>query len=426
MTIFLILFGGLLLFLFLGFPISVAIALATTTGFIYCGFPLAQMVQRMYASLNSFTILAIPFFMLAGALMESGGMSRRLVRFANSLVCWLYGGLAHVQVLASIFFSALSGSAPATTAAIGSTLLPEMHKKGYPPDFAAAVQAIAGTVGPITPPPIPMVVYGVMASVSIGKLFAAGMLPGVIYGLSFMIPIYFIAKKKKYGYTEKFSRAEAWLSFKDAIWAFFVPIIILGGIYSGIFTPTEAGAVAVVYGLLAGTLIYRELTPRKIFQVITQAAVTTSMVLLILSASSAFSWLMTSQGVATLVGGWFSAVATTPEMFYLLVILLLLFLGLFIETLACILIVCPVLLPIAAQLNIDLIHFGIIVCMTLCLGMATPPVGECLFIAAGIAGVKFEALLKHIWPLVIAAILVIFLVTYVPSVAMFIPNLLYQ
>ena len=424
MTISIILFGGLIAFLLLGFPISIAIALATLIGFIVSDVSIIQMVQKMYSAVNSFTILAIPFFMLAGSLMESGGMSRRLVRFANSLVCWLSGGLAHVQVLASCFFAALSGSAPATTAAIGGSLIPEMKKEGYPPEYAAAVQAVAGTVGPIIPPSIPMVVYGVFAGQSIGALFAAGVIPGLLYGLGMMIVIYFTSKKNNFGYKKKFEAKEVWISFKDAIFALFVPIIILGGIYSGKFTPTEAGVVAVVYGLFAGLFIYKEIDLKKIIHILKSAAVNTSMVLLILASSTAFSWLMTSQGVSALVGDWFAVVSSNQTIFLLLVLALLLFMGCFIETLAAMMIVCPILLPIALDLGIDPVHFGIVITMTLCLGMATPPVGECLYIAAGIAGVKFESILKYTIPLVISSIIVILFVTFIPEIAMFLPNLL--
>ena len=315
MIVTIILFGGLVLFLLLGFPIAIAIFLATLAGFLYCDVSLAQMVQRMFASVNSFTILAIPFFMLAGSLMETGGMSKRLVRFAHSLVCWLSGGLAHVQVLSSAFFAALSGSAPATTAAMGGILIPEMKQKEYPAEFAAAVQAVAGTVGPIIPPSIPMVVYGVFASESIGALFAAGIIPGILYCLGFSVLIYFMSKKHKYGSTEKFCPTEVWKSFKDAIWALLVPIIILGGIYSGIFTPTEAGAVAAVYGLGAGIFIYHELDIQSLKKCLAGAAVNTAMVMLIFASSSAFSWLMTSQGVAKLVGSWFAAVSSSSTVF---------------------------------------------------------------------------------------------------------------
>jgi len=420
-----ILFGLLVFNLAIGMPIAVAIGMTALIVFLYIGFPLAALAARMFAGVNSFTLLAIPFFMLAGSLMSEGGMSKRLIRFANAIVGILPGGLAHVQVLASMFFAALSGSAPATTAAIGSTLIPEMSKKGYPREFSAAVQSVAGTVGTIIPPSIPMVVFGVVGAQSIGKLFAAGFIPGIIYGLALMIIIYFISKKRKYVSTTKFSYKECWISFKESIWALLVPIIILGGIYPGIFTPTEAGAVACVYGLFAGVCIYKELNFNNLQKAFTTAAINTSMVLLIISAASVFSWILNIEGVAALVGSWFVSVSSGQSIFLLLVIVLLLFMGCFMETVACVLIITPILLPVALSLSIDPIHFGIVVIMTLSLGMSTPPVGENLYIAASIANVSFEKLVKNIWPFIIAAIIVILLVAFIPSISMFLPNFLY-
>ncbi|MDW7677109.1 MAG: TRAP transporter large permease [Bacillota bacterium] len=427
MSVAAVLFGSLIVGLILGVPIAVAIGLSVITSFLFVDMPLAAMAQRMYAGVSSFTLMAIPFFMLAGALMETGGMSRRLVRFANSLIGMLAGGLAHVQILASMFFGALSGSAPATTAAIGSALIPEMSRRGYPREFSAAVQAVAGTVGTIIPPSIPMVVYGVVASQSIGKLFAAGMVPGILYGVGLMTVVYFVAKKKHYVSATEFSLRECWLSFKEAIWALLVPVIILGGIYSGMFTPTEAGAVAVVYGLFAGIFIYKELNFSKTIEVMAKASTNTAMVLLIISAAAAFSWLLNIKGVAALVGSWFATAAGGgPFIFMTLVVLLLLFMGCFMETVASVLIVTPILLPVAESLGIDPIHFGIVVVMTLSLGMSTPPVGENLYIAASIAGISFEKLIGNIWPFFLIAIAVILLVAFVPFISLMLPNLLYS
>ncbi len=425
MTIAAVLFGSLVIALILGVPIAVSIGLSVVVSFIFSDMPLAAMAQRMYAGVNSFTLMAIPFFMLAGALMEVGGMSRRLVRFANSLIGMLAGGLAHVQVLASCFFAALSGSSPATTAAIGSALIPEMSKRGYPREFSAAVQSIAGTIGTIIPPSIPMVVYGVVANQSIGKLFAAGMIPGLLYAFSLMTLIYFISKKRQYGSAVEFSAKECWVSFKDAIWALLVPFIILGGIYSGVFTPTEAGAVAVVYGLLAGVFIYKELKLNNLVEVFAKSANNTAMVLLIISAAAVFSWLLNIKGVASLVGGWFVAAPGGSAVFLMLVILLLLAMGCFMETVASVLIVTPVLLPVALSLGIDPIHFGIVIVMGLSLGMSTPPVGENLYIASSIAGVSFEKIVKSVWPFIIVAILAIIAVAYIPIISLFLPNLIY-
>lgn len=425
MNIGLILFIALLVLLAAGIPIAVAIGGATIVAFLFSDMPLTALFQRMYAGVDSFTLMAVPFFMLAGALMELGGMSTRLVRLGGSLVGFICGGLAHVQVLASCFFAALSGSAVATTAAIGGALIPEMEKDGYPRDFSAAVQAVAGTIGTIIPPSVPMVIYCVSGNVSIGELFAAGFVPGLIYALGIMILIYFVAKKHGYRSTTyaRFSGREAWLAFKDAVWALLVPIIILGGIYSGIFTPTEAGAVAAVYGIFAGTVIYRELTFRKMADIFIKSAMNTAMVLLIISSASAFSWLLSIKGVAAVVGREFAAIASTDTIFMLLTIVLLLLMGCFMETVACVLMVTPILLPVAAQLNIDPVHFGIVMVMTLSLGMATPPVGENLYVAASIAGIPFEKLLRRIWPMIAVAIATIVMVAMIPGISLALPRL---
>jgi len=426
LSIGLILFIALIVGLGLGVPIAVAIGMSVLISFIVVGLPMEAAVQRMYAAVDSFTLMAIPFFMLAGSLMEGGGMSKRLVRFANSLVGTFAGGLAHVQVLGSCFFAALSGSSPATTAAIGSALIPEMTKKGYPPAFSAAVQSVAGTIGPIIPPSIPMVVYCVIASESIGEIFAAGVLPGLLYGGALMVLIYIIAKKNKYGTTEVFALREVWDSFKDAIWALLVPLIILGGIYSGIFTPTEAGAVAAVYGLLAGIFIYKELNLKNIASVFIASASNTAMVLLIVAASCSFSWLLNIKGVAAQIGTWFMANATSQTVFLLLVFALLLFMGCFMETIASVLIVTPILLPVAQSLGINTIFLGLVICMTLSLGMATPPVGENLYIACSIANVSFEELIKNVWPFILAAMVAILLVIFIPEIGLWLPSLIYK
>ena len=255
-----ILFICLFVLLLGGLPIAACIGGATLIAFIASGLPMMNFASKVYSSINSFTLKAIPFFMFAGSLMANGGMSRRLIRFASSLVGWVTGGLVHVMILASAFFAALSGSAPATCAAIGGMMIPEMKKKGFPAEFSAGVQCVAGTIGPIIPPSIPMVVYAVSAGESVGEMFAGGVIPGIIYAAMLMVVSAIICKKKGFGEESKvkFDSHEVWLAFKDSIWALLVPIIILGGIYSGIFTPTEAGAVASAYGLFAGTFIYKE------------------------------------------------------------------------------------------------------------------------------------------------------------------------
>ena len=425
MMIAFVLFVSLIVFLFINVPIAVAIGLATVVGFLYAGMDVMAAAQRMLASVNSFTLLAIPFFMFAGATMQVGGMSRRLVRFANSLVSSWPGGLAQVQVLSTMFFAALSGSSPATTAAIGSALIPEMKEKGYPAEFAAGLQAVAGTIGTILPPSIPMVVYCVVTNQSIGKLFAAGFIPGILMGLALMAVVYYKAKKHKYGSVEKAPASEVWASFKDAVWALLVPILILGGIYSGVFTPTEAGAVASVYALFIGLFVYKELNFKNIMEVFLKSASNTAMVLFIIAASGVFSWLMNIKGVAAMTGQWFASASGSAEGFMFLFILLGLVVGFFMETVSMILIITPVLYPVAVKFGIDPIHFGMVMTMILSLGMATPPVGENLYIAAGIAKVNFESICKSVIPFVAISLIVIFLVAYVPWLALAIPRMLY-
>lgn len=421
----LVLFGSLFVGLFGGIPIAVAIGLAALIGFVYAGIDLASYAQQMYSSIDTFTLLAIPFFMLAGTLMEEGGMSKRVVRLADAMFGRLTGGLAQVQVVSSTFFAAMSGSSPATTAAIGTALIPEMKHRGYPPEYAGAIQAVSGTIGTIIPPSIPMIIFGVSVGISVGKLFVAGIIPGIVYAGSLMVAVYITSKKKKLVSQTDFSWSEVWTAFKDAIWALLVPLIILGGIYFGVFTPTEAGAIACVYGFIASKWIYKELDLKTFRRVLAKASVNTSMVLLIIAASTTFSWLMSIQGISKIIGQWFAAVSSGKFIFLLLTLLLLLLLGCFIETIANILIVTPILYPVALSLGIDPIHFGIIIVVTLSLGMATPPVGENLYIAASIADVPFEKLLKDVVPFIFAAIIAILLITFIPQLSLFLPNLIF-
>ena len=427
MEIGLVLFICLIVLLLGGIPIAACIGGAAVVTMVVADLPLLNFASKVYSSVNSFTLMAIPFFMLAGSLMATGGMSKRLIRLASSLVGWITGGLTHVMILASAFFAALSGSAPATCAAIGGMMIPEMGKKGFPPEFSAGVQCVAGTIGPIIPPSIPMVVYAISAGESVGELFAGGVIPGIIYAICMMVVAGWICKKKGFGKESmtKFSGHEAWEAFKDSIWALLVPVIILGGIYSGIFTPTEAGAVAAVYGLVAGAFIYRELSWKDLGKIMMDTAANTSLVMLIIGCAGAFTWILTIEGIATAVGNWFAAVSSGPIIFMILTIILLLFMGCFMECCASVLMVTPILLPVATSLGIDPVYFGVIVVMTLSLGMATPPVGEDLYIAAAIANIKFEKELKYVLPLVGAAIAAILICTFIPSLVMFVPNLVY-
>ena len=427
MSVGIVLFVCLIVLLLGGIPIAACIGGATVIAMITSGLPLLNFASKVYSSVNSFTLMAVPFFMFAGSLMATGGMSRRLIRLASALVGWITGGLTHVMILASAFFAALSGSAPATCAAIGGMMIPEMKKKGFPAEFSAAVQCVAGTIGPIIPPSIPMVVYAICAGESVGALFAGGIIPGLIYAACLMVVSGLICKKKGFGAESKtkYDGHETWEAFKDAIWALLVPVIVLGGIYSGVFTPTEAGAVAAAYGLIAGFFIYRELTFKDLVKILIDTAANTSLVLLIIGCAGAFTWVLTIKGIAAAVGTWFAAASSGKAVFMALTIILLLFMGCFMECCASVLMVVPILLPVATSLGISPIYFGVIVVMTLSLGMATPPVGEDLYIAASIAGIKFEQEVKYVLPMVGAALMAIVICAIFPDLVMFIPTLIY-
>ena len=416
LTVTIILFSLLLLLLFLNVPLVVSIGLPTALVMLGSGMKVATLAQRTYASVDSFTLMAIPFFMLAGKLMEVGGMSKRIVRLADCLVGWMAGGLAHVIVVASAFFGALSGSAAATTAAIGSTLIPEMKKRGYPADFVAGIQAVAGALGVIIPPSITMIMYGVCSSTSIGKLFMAGIVPGIVLALFLMVTIAYQAKKRKIRQMNTFTMKELGAAFLDAIPALLVPTIILGGIYGGIFTPTEAGAVAATYGFLAGAFWYKEINLENIGSIMGGAIVNTVLVMIVVGASGAFSWLLTSSGV--------SSIASNKYIFLLVANLIFIFIGMFIESVAGILIVTPILLPIATSLGVDPVHFGIIMVVNLALGLTTPPVGENQYIAAAIAEVPFEEEVKASIPFLIAGFAALAVITYVEPLSLWLPGIL--
>ncbi len=419
-----VLFGLFGLLLFLNVPLVAAIGVPTFLMLFLGGFPLATMAQRVYMAVDSFSLLAIPLFMLAGKIMEVGGMSKRIIRLANCLVGWMVGGLAHVAVVSCAFFGALSGSSPATTAAMGSILIPEMKKKGFPVDFTAGLVAVSGCLGTIIPPSIPMVIYGITSGTSIGKLFIAGIVPGIMMSTFLMITVYFISKRKKFPKTGVFTFKELKDSFKDAIGALMVPIIILGGIYGGFFTPTEAGVIAVVYGFLISIFYYKEINLEDFPEIIGGAAANTVLVTIIVAVSGAFSWLLTVSGTSALIGKSISSYATTQITFLIIANILLLFVGCFIETVAGILIVTPVLFPIVQSLGIDPIHFGIIVTVNLSIGMATPPVGENQYIAAAIAKIPFEEEVKAALPFLAAAILSLIVITFIPQISLWLPTIL--
>lgn len=414
-----VLFGVLALFFLIGVPIAVALGMSASAIFFMEGnVSLIAVMQRMFNSVDSFPLLAIPFFILAGKLMESGGISRRLIHFANVIFGRVKGGLAIVSIVACSFFAAISGSAAATTAAVGALLIPEMIKRGYEKDFSTAVQAAGGTIGIMIPPSVPMILYGVVAGVSIGDLFIAGIIPGIFVAVSLMILVYIISIKRGYGGGERFSLKDFGKAFADAILALLMPVIILGGIYGGIFTPTEAAAVAVVYGLIVGLIIYREIKWKDLSGIFTSSVITSAVILFIIAGASAFGYYLTRERVPREMAEFMLGITDNWIIALLIINLLLLIIGTFLETSAAIIILTPILVPIAEALGIDLVHFGVIMIVNLAIGFITPPVGVNLFVAANIAGTKFEKLVRAVVPFIIIMIVDVIILSFIPELSL--------
>ena len=419
-AIFAILIGLMLLRMPIAFSMGIAAAAAMV---FFFDVELTVAVQQMFTSNDSFQLLAVPFFMLAGALMESGGISRRIVNFASALVGFVHGGLAHVTVLASMFFAGISGSAAADTAAIGTLMIPEMKKRGYDVGFASALQASAGSIGVIIPPSIPMVIYGVMASTSIGALFLGGIGVGVLIGVSLMTVSYIISKKRGYLPEGGFSRASVWATFKDALWALGMPGIIVGGIMSGIFTATESAVVATDYALLVGLFVYRELKFRDLPKIFVRASITSALVMFIIANASLFGWVLAFEEIPQAITQIFLSLSRDPVVLLLIINVLLLLVGTLIETASALIIFVPLLVPLVPHLNIDPVTFGVVVVTNLAIGMLTPPMGICLFVSCSIAGISLERISRAVAPFLLVMIADLLIITFVPFFTTFIPKL---
>ncbi len=416
-----VLFGSFALFLLLSVPIGISLGLATLVTIFYSGsLPIEFLMKELVTSVDSFPLMAVPFFILAGEIMGKGGISERLFNFANSLVGNKTGGFAIATIITCMFFAAISGSGPATVAAIGGIMIPAMVRNGYDKKFATVTVAAAGSIGVIIPPSIPMVIYGVVGSTSIGDMFIAGIIPGILVGLAMMIWAYVYSKKKGFkGLDEPTSLKKIGQSFWAAKWALLIPVIILGGIYGGFFTPTEAAVIAVVYGLFASMLLYRELTVRDLPKVFADSALTTATVLIIVGTATAFGRFLTIEQIPNKVATAMMSVSDNSIVIILLITLLLLFVGMFMDTLAAIIILTPILLPIGVQLGYDPIHFGIIMVVNLAIGFITPPLGVNLFVASGISGLSIETLAKSITPYFLAMLFTLLLITFIPQISMF-------
>lgn len=418
-----LLMGLMLAFFALGVPIAVSMGLASGIAlWMDGGVPLTVLVQRFFTSVDSFSLMAIPFFVLAGVLMEYGGISKRLINLANALTGHWAGGLGIVTVVTSMFFAAISGSSAATVAALGSILIPAMIARGYHKNFAGAIQAASGELGVIIPPSIPMILYGVSTETSIGKMFMAGIIPGIMIGLSLMLAVYLVAKKRGYAKETRKSGRELWQAFIEAFWALLMPIIILGGIYGGVFTPTESAGVAVVYAFLVGAFVYKEIKFQHLHKILLQSATVTSTIMFIIASAGLLGWILTREGIPQLVADFFTGVSESPVVFLILVNLFLLIVGMFMETNASIAILAPLLVPVAVQLGIDPVHFGIIMIVNLALGMCTPPLGVNLFISCQIADIRLEQITKGMIPLYVVLLIDLALISFIPALSLWIPQ----
>ena len=414
-----ILFVVLLVLLFINVPVAVALAMTAAMFFvIQSEMPIVAIFQRMFNSIDSFPLLAIPFFILAGKLMETGGISKRLIRLAEVMLGRVRGGLALVSIISCAFFAALSGSAAATTAAVGAIMIPAMVKKGYDANFSTAIQAAGGTIGVIIPPSVPLVLFGVTASVSIADLFVAGIIPGLFVTVALLALVYVISIMKDYGGGEKYNVKEFGIAFKDAILALLMPVIILGGIYSGVFTPTEAALVAVVYGLIVGVFIYREIKIKDLFNIFSQATVMSATILFIIAGASVFAYYLTRERIPAQITEALLGITDNWIIALLIINVILLIVGTFMETAAAILILTPILAPVATALGIDLVHFGIIMIVNLAIGYITPPVGLNLFVANKIAGTRFEGVVRAIIPFVIVMFVCTLIISFIPALSL--------
>lgn len=411
-------------FLALGIPIAFVLGLTSFVGLLYSGeTPLLLIPKQMFSGTDSFPLLAVPFFILAGNLMNVGGITKRLIHFCNILLGHIRGGLALVNVVASMFFAGITGAAVADTSALGSILIPAMTREKYDRDFSAAVTAASSTVGPIIPPSIPMVILGTVGELSIGALFLAGVIPGILLGLSLLVVAYVISVKRDYPKENMKSLKEFFFGLKDALFALLMPAIIMGGIMGGIFTPTEAAVVAVVYAFLVSFLIYREIRWKDLPKVLIDSVVTTSIIMFVIANSAIFGWILANHQVPQSVAQIFLSISTNKWVLLLLINIFLLFVGTFMETTASLIILTPTLLPLAVKVGIDPIHFGLVMVLNLVIGLITPPLGVCLFIACSIAKITLEQIVKAILPFLIVAIGVLFTITYIPELVLWLPRM---
>ena len=420
-----VLIGSMFLLILLGLPLFLSIGCSSliTIFFFLPDLPLELIPQNVIGGIDSFSLLAIPFFFLAGEIMNSGGQTSRIIRFAEGLVGHIPGGLGHVNVVTNVIYAGISGAAVADAAAIGSIMIPAMKKAGYSSRFTAAINAAASTIGPIFPPSIPMIIYGVIANVSVGKLFLAGVLPGLIMGVYFMGTCYFLAIRRNYPRSPRVPLTDVLKSTAEVIWALLSPAVIVGGILAGVFTPTEAGAVAVLYSTIIGAFVYKELTFSDMRNIFKRTLVNSATVLILVGVSQVFGWVVAQSNIGVEIGKILTAVSSQQWVILLELNILFLVIGMIMDPLAALIIFIPIFLPIAQSIGVDTIHFGLIVVLNLMIGLSTPPIGYLLYMTSALAEVEVEKVIKEITPFLAVMLVVLIMCTYLPSMVMWLPGL---
>ncbi len=414
---------SLLFFFTINVPIAFSIGLASLFALLYAGdIPLALLAQRMFVACDSFPLMALPFFMLAGSIMERGGISEQLIKFAENVVGHIRGGIGMVSILAAMLFASMSGAAAAATAAIGIILIPAMVRDSYDKSVATSVQAAAGSIGVIIPPSIPMIIFGVVGSVSIGDLFLGGVIPGIVVGLSLMSVMYVIAKKNNYPIRQKSDLKAVALSFKNSLPAFMMPVIILGGIFGGIVTPTEAAILGVVYGFILGFFKYRKLKLKDLPAIFLDTAVKTSLSMFLIATSLSFAWIIASEQIPQKVVELLLMVSQDPSIVLLLICFFLLAIGTFLDPTPALIILVPILLPAVVLVGVNPVHFGVLMVFVLAIGLATPPVGVTLFIACSISGETIRGVSKTVLPFVGVMFVIALLLALFPDIVLFLPE----
>lgn len=424
MSIAAILFISFAVLLLLNVPIALSLGASSLIAMMAAQLPMDMFPMQIYANIGKFTLLAIPFFMLAGNTMEKAGISDKLINLANKCVGHKTGGLAIVGVITSCFFAAISGSGPATVASLGVIIIPAMINAGYSKGMSSALMATAGGIGVIIPPSIPFVVYGAIAGVSIGKIFMAGIVPGILMGIALIIASLFLCKKMDIQPQPKASGAERWQALKEAFWGLMMPVIILGGIYGGFFTPTEAAAVAAVYGILVGIFIYKKLKIKDLYALMVESAIGSAVVMFIVAAAGLFAWFCTTEGISDMASDLLLSVSGSKFMFLLIVNIILLIAGCFLDATSALYIFTPIMLPVATALGYDPVALGVVMTVNLAIGMVTPPVGVNLYVACGVSKISLGHISKSVVPYLVASLVVLFLITYIPDIILFLPNMM--